>query len=212
MGKNPQISATLPAHVNDAISRRAKQVGGSKSDYLSAIATWWFGQGCPPVRPDEEQLRRRDKQIEAEADRLMTEFQKRVKPVPEDLDPWHLNPDQVYMVMKDEVVRSLLAQLGVPNAFAEAREHDHIHAVEPYDNHPTHWIIVHLYKGYGGKDDGLLFHAVPKSDVTRAEIIAGLQREDGRTPPLEIKFSQLPPRTIDPLISPKPASPQEVGS
>lgn len=54
MGKKPQISATLPAHVHDAISHRADLLGDSKSNYLSAIASWWFGQGCPQSGPTKK--------------------------------------------------------------------------------------------------------------------------------------------------------------
>jgi hypothetical protein len=85
MGKKPQISATLPAHVHDEIARRAGLLGDSKSNYLSAIASWWFGQGCPKVRSDEQNLGKPGRVTKAEAQRIAASS-KRLRPVPENLD------------------------------------------------------------------------------------------------------------------------------
>lgn len=176
MGKKPQISATLPAHVNDAISHRADLLGDSKSNYLSAIASWWFGQGCPPVRADEEQL---------------AALKKRLKPLPKNLDAWHLDKNEAYSITGDDVVQKLLNQLGIPNLFAAAQEHDKVRAFVPFDNHPTHWLVFHLFKGT--KDDGLLFEAHPKSSTTREEMLTNLSSaETDMEPGQELVFSQLP--------------------
>ena len=189
MGKKPQISATIPSHVNDAITRRADLLGDSKSNYLSAIASWWFGQGAPPVRPDEEQL---------------SALKKRLKPLPKSLDVWYLNKDDVYNITGDNVVQGLLSQLGIPNVFAPMREHDKTHALLAFENHPTHWLMFHLFKGHGEKGNGLLFEAHPKSSITREEMLTRLKAigaEIGAKQ--EIVFSQLPtlPTKISSLSS-----------
>ena len=178
MGKKPQISATLPAHVHDAIARRANLLGDSKSNYLSAVASWWFGQGCPPVRADEEQL---------------SALKKRLKPVPKNLDAWHLNKDETYSITGDSIVQKLLNQLGIPNIFAQTHEHDHVHAFDQFDNHPTHWIAVHLFKGYQPQyDNGLIFQADPKASTTRERMVEILKSAFPGDAPRDIVFSQLP--------------------
>ena len=187
MGKNPQISATLPRHVSDAIAQRAAVLGDSKSNYLGAIASWWFGQGCPAVRPDETHL---------------AALNKRIKPLPKNLDAWHLNKDDVYHITDDKIVQRLLNQLRIPNVFAQVREHDHVHAFDQFDNHPTHWIVVHLFKGYQPDfDNGLIFDAEPKSSTTREQFLGSLKRILGKDAPKEIVFSQLPNPTAKPSTS-----------
>jgi hypothetical protein len=181
MGKNPQISATLPAHVHEAIGQRAAILGDSMSNYLGAIASWWFGQGCPAIRPDEAH---------------MMALSKRLKSVPENLDAWNLNPNDVYQITGDKVVQRLLRQLGIPNVFAQTQEHDHVHAFDQFDNHPTHWIVVHLFKGHQPQyDNGLLFQAEPKSSTTREQLLEILKRSFPDDTPREIVFSHLPTRS-----------------
>jgi hypothetical protein len=193
MGKKPQISATLPAHVHDEIARRAKTLGDSKSNYLSAIASWWFGQGCPKVRSDEQNLGKPGRATKAEA-QLVSAMSKRLKPVPKNLDVWHLNSADSYQLGGDPLVQGLLDQLGVPNLFVQAAEHEKVQMVVPFDNHPTHWIVLSLFKGVqqeGG--NGLLFQAEPKVSVSRAEMLAELKdRAVEMGSKQEVKFSQIP--------------------
>jgi hypothetical protein len=200
MGKKPQISATLPAHVHDAITRRADLLDDSKSNYLSAIASWWFGQGCPPVRPDEQHLGKILNPKGAES-HLFSEIKKRVRPPPKNLDVWHLDEKSVYQLIDDKVIQPLLAQLGVPNLFAHAIEHDELHSFAAFDNHPTHWIVLHLFKGLESEEgNGLLFEALPKDSTSREELLARLKKDAAKMGAKEeVVFSQLP--TIPAKIS-----------
>lgn len=193
MGKKPQISATLPAHVHDEIARRASLLGDSKSNYLSAIASWWFGQGCPKVRSDEQNLGRPGRATKAEA-KLLSAMNKRLKPVPKNLKVWNLNSADPYVLTEDHVIQGLLDQLGVPNLFAQGAEHDKVQMIVAFDNHPTHWLIFSFYKGVqreGG--NGLLFQAQPKETVSREEVLAELKARTTKAgSEREVKFSQIP--------------------
>jgi hypothetical protein len=193
MGKKPQISATLPAHVHDEIARRASLLGDSKSNYLSAIASWWFGQGCPKVRSDEQNLGKPGRSTKDEA-QLASALSKRLKPVPKNLNVWNLNSADSYVLHDDSVIQGLLEQLGVPNLFAQAAEHDKVQMIVVFDNHPTHWLVLSFYKGVpreGG--NGLLFQAEPKESFSREEMLAQLKARAAKAgSEREVKFSQIP--------------------
>src|SRR5688500_14824879 len=100
------------------------------------------------------------------------------------MNVWKLNPDDVYILEGDDTVRGLLRQLRVPNLFAGATDFDAMHAFVAFANHPTHWIIVHLWQGVPNYSpnhsihklvgnaipNGLLFKAEPKSSTSRTEM------------------------------------------
>lgn len=166
MGRRPQISATLPAHVFEEIARRAKALGKSESAYLSHVASWWFEQGCPSVTAEDAELRKILEQA----------IRSRVKPVPKDINIWALNSADVYNITDDKIVQTLLDQLGLPNLFAAAAEHDAVRMAVAFDNHPSHWLQFDFYKGSASKSgDGLAFAAYPKATTSRAEMLAKLQ-------------------------------------
>jgi hypothetical protein len=89
-----------------------------------------------------------------------------------------------YTLEGDNVVRDLMKQLRVPNLFARASEFDAMHAFVAFDNHATHWIVVHLFQGghpyspnhavnklvRNADPNGLLFEAVPKESTSREEM------------------------------------------
>jgi hypothetical protein len=193
MGKKPQISATLPGHVHDEIAKRAKLLGDSKSNYLSAIASWWYGQGCPKVRSDEQNLTKPGRATMAEA-QLTSAISKRLKPVPKNLDVWNLNPADSYVLDGDTLVQGLLDQIGLPNLFAQTAEHDVVQMVVAFDNHPTHWLVLSFFKGVQSEDgNGLLFQAEPKASVSRAEMLARLKERAAKMESKqELMFSQIP--------------------
>jgi hypothetical protein len=66
--------------------------------------------------------------------------------------------------------------------------------VVAFDNHPTHWLVLSLFKGVkreGG--NGLLFQAEPKDSVSRAEMLTKLKaRAAEMGSKQEMKFSQIP--------------------
>jgi hypothetical protein len=123
------------------------------------------------------------------------------------MNVWKLKSDQVYILEGDDVVRGLMKQLHVPNLFAGASEFDAMHAFVAFDNHPTHWIVIHLFQGGGAYSpnhvihkfvrnadpNGLLFEAEPKSSTSRAEMNEKLVQEalkmEAKTP---FSFQQLP--------------------
>jgi hypothetical protein len=100
------------------------------------------------------------------------------------MNAWKLHPDHVYVLEGDETVRGLLKQLRVPNLFAGVSEFDALHAFVAFDNHPTHWIVVHLWQGVPDYSpnhslnklvknpgpNGLLFEAEPKNLTSRAKM------------------------------------------
>lgn len=174
MTEKRRFTVSLPDHVTDAIEKHARTLGASPTEYAGDVLRWWFGQGCPPVRPDEEQLRSA-----------------------KDVNVWKLNPASAYHLVGDEVVCGLMAQLNVANLFAEFAEFDEVHTFVAFEDHPTHWIVLHLWKGHKHKGgDGLLFEAWPKADTSREAMLARLRskaREMGASE--EVTFSQLPART-----------------
>jgi hypothetical protein len=64
MAQKKRYTVSLPAHVTAEVDKRARSLGASPTEYACDVIRWWFGQGCPSVRPDEEQLRRRPSTIE----------------------------------------------------------------------------------------------------------------------------------------------------
>lgn len=109
---------------------------------------------------------------------------------------WQLDPAASYVLNQDPVVRDLMRQLGVPNLFARAVEFDQLHSFVAFENHPSHWIVLHLWQGAMEPErNGLLFEAVPKRSIARAELLEQLQlkvKAMGAKEPMV--FSQLPPR------------------
>ena len=171
MAQKNRYNVSLPDHVSAEIEARAKAVHASPTEYAGDVIRWWFGQGCPPINKDEEEQRKRGQ-----------------------LNAWSLDPSAAYNLVGDAVVTRLMEQLGVPNLFAPAAEHDEAWFSVTFDNHPTHWIVLNFFKGSstpGG--DGLLFRAYPKSTVSRQEMMTQMREEaeemgSGSAP----KFSQIP--------------------
>ena len=163
MGKTKEAD-TLGVHLRNEviaeIERRAAGIDKKKGTYAALVLEKWFADGCPPV---------------TEADRLV-QLSKRPKPARTiksayDIDPWKLDPEEAYILVDDNVVKNLLLKLGVPELFSEAPKEGKFECFVLFDNHPTHWIEVTLVTGYGNKrDDGLTFHALPKSSTPRYEI------------------------------------------
>ncbi len=123
------------------------------------------------------------------------------------MNVWQLHPEEMYILEGDALVLELMRQLRIPNLFARASEYDELHAFAAFDNHPTHWIVLHLWKGISAyspnhminrlvrKPDpnGLVFQAIPKSSTSRAKMEIQLMaeaREMESTQPFA--FQQLP--------------------
>jgi len=123
------------------------------------------------------------------------------------MNVWNLNPEDSYILQGDDVVRDLMKQLRIPNLFGQASEFDAMHAFVAFDNHPTHWIVLHLWQKladyspnhvvqklvHNPDPNGLLFEAVPKSTTTRSameeKLISEALRMGARTP---FVFQHLP--------------------
>ena len=191
MAEKRRYTVTLPDHVADAVEARAKPLGATPTEYAGAVLRWWFGAGCPPVTHDEAAL-------------LAATLKERLLPIPDDLNAWSLDTRHDYAITDDKIVGKLLAQLGIPNLFAQAAEHDEVRMSVAFDNHPTHWLQFDFFKGVDKPDgNGLSFIAHPKASVTRKEMIQKLQAEAkkmGVTKPFV--FSQIP-------MLEKPASGQQ---
>lgn len=124
------------------------------------------------------------------------------------MNVWKLNPNEVYQLEGDDTVRGLLKQLRIPNLFAGASEFDAMQAFVAFDNHPTHWIIIHFWQGVPdyspnhsihklvghASPNGLLFNAEPKSSTSRAEMEGKLISEALKMGAKDVfAFQQLPP-------------------
>jgi hypothetical protein len=158
------VAETLGIHLRKEIiaeiEARGDAIDKKKGTYAALILEKWFADGCPPV---------------TEADRLMQASKKAAGPKQiksaTKLDPWNLDPTAAYYLVDDAVVKSLMIQLRVPNLFAEHAQLKAFEAFVTFDNHPTHWITISLFKGHGNKrDDGLSFVAQPKNSTPRYEI------------------------------------------
>lgn len=180
MAEKRRYTVSLPEHVAGQIENLARIVGAPPTEYVADVVRWWFGQGCPPVTPDENRLRG-------------------------DVNAWNLDPAASYVLTNDDVVQKLMNQLGVPNLFAGLAEHDQVHSFVAFENHPTHWLTLHLWKGSDRKDgNGLLFSATPKSSKSRAEVLAKLEAEAKEMgAPTPVSFSQLPSRIRSAETPPK---------
>lgn len=171
MAEKQRYTVSLPDHVTAELEKHAKAVGATPTEYAGDVIRWWFGQGAPAVRPDEAELRKRA--------------------IP---NVWNLNPTARYTVHEDTIVEEIMHQLGVPNLFATAKEHDELRIMIAFDNHPTHWIVLNFYKGSTSKEgDGLSFDAYPKSSVPLRTMLSTLETETKKMRakgPFE--FSQIP--------------------
>jgi hypothetical protein len=183
MAEKQRYTVSLPDHVSAEMERHAKAVKSTPTEYAADIIRWWFGQGCPPVRHDETELRKR----------TIDEMMKRIKPVPDNFDIWKLNPNVDYNLV-DEPVKQALSQLGLPNLFAHAQEHEAIRLTVAFDNHPSHWLVFNFFKGSNNPDgDGLSLYGFAKATFGRKQIekkLIQIAREMESKDP--IKFSQIP--------------------
>jgi hypothetical protein len=126
------------------------------------------------------------------------------------MNVWKLSPNESYILQGDDVVLDLMKQLRVPNLFARATEYDAMHAFVAFDNHPTHWIVLHLWQGAADYSpnhsihqfvrapdaNGLLFEAVPKASLTRETMEDRLVSEALRMgAKIPFAFQKLPERS-----------------
>ena len=184
MAEKRRYTVSLPDHVADAVEKHAGPLSATPTEYAGDIIRWWFGQGCPPVTHDEAELRKST---------IGAEIKKRIKPVPADFDVWKLDPSVDYQ-LTDAPAEKALKQLGLPNLFAHAKEHDVARLMVAFDNHHTHWLVFNFFKG--GKtaaENGLAFSAYSKSDVSRDDMLLKLTIEGKKMEAKgSIKFSQIP--------------------
>jgi hypothetical protein len=171
MAVKQRYNVSVPEHVAAAVAKYAKALGATPTEYAGDIIRWWYGQGCPPVTHDEARLR---------------------------VDVWRLDPSASYMLEGDSTVTALMRQLGVPNLFAAMIEHDEAKSFVAFDNHPTHWIILRIWKGHSKKSgNGLLFEAVPKVATSEPAMLSRLKSEAAEMESSgPVTFSQLPPRVV----------------
>jgi hypothetical protein len=178
MPEKQRYTVSVPDHISDELEKHAKGVKATPTEYATDVLKWWYGLGCPPVRPDEVELKKR---------------LGRLKPVPPNFNVWQLDANDFYELV-DGPAEKALKQLGVPNLFAREKEHDEVRLMIAFDNHPTHWLVFNFFKGSSKADgDGLQFSALPKNAINRDEMLFRLTIEakkmEAKGP---ISFSQLP--------------------
>lgn len=123
------------------------------------------------------------------------------------MNVWTLDSSKDYILENDEIVGDLMRQLRVPHLFDQMAEFDEIAAMVAFDNHPTHWIILRLWKGApayspnhgisrfveSADPNGLLFQAVPKSTESREQMETRLTSESLKMGSKDVfTFQQLP--------------------
>lgn len=184
MAEKRRYTVSLPDHVADAVERHAKPLSATPTEYAGDIIRWWFGQGCPPVTPDETHLRQA---------RAVEDMMKRIKPAPQNFDIWKLDAKVDYELI-DEPAEKALKQLGLPNLFSHEKEHDIARFMVAFDNHPTHWLVFNFFKGGKTADEnGLAFSAYPKTSSTREDMLLRLTIEAKKMQAnAPIQFSQIP--------------------
>lgn len=170
MAVKQRYTISLPDHITDVVEKRASAVSATPTEYAADIIRWWFGQGCPPVTPDEAELRQS-----------------------KTFNVWKLDPNATYNLV-DKPVELALRQIGMPNLFAQSAEHDIARFMVAFDNHPTHWLIFNFFKGgKNTEENGLAFLAYPKNSMSRDDVLLRLTVEakkmESKHP---IAFSQLP--------------------
>lgn len=180
--KTEQISVRMPPELYRTLMQIEKKHGLSATEIarraLEEIAGFYNKHGWLnfPLR------------IEPLAGRLVM-----IRPKIGEINVWDLHADKDYKLEGDELVSDLARQLGVPNLFPQASEHDKAHFVVAFEDHPTHWIIIHLWKGHvDPSGNGLLFEAHPKSSVPREEMEQILKKTAAEMEIERIGFSQLP--------------------
>ncbi len=182
MAVKARYNVSLPDHVSAEMEKHAKAVKAAPTEYAGDIIRWWYGQGCPPITPDEGELRKR-----------VGEMMKRIKPLPADFNILKLDPDVVYNLV-DEPVEKALKDLQIPNLFAHEKEFEKARLMVAFDNHPTHWLEFNFFKG--GKtaaENGFSLYAYPKKGTTREEMQLKLTIEGKKMEAKEpINFSQIP--------------------
>jgi hypothetical protein len=185
MADKRRYTVSLPDHVADAVEKHGRPIGSTPTEYAADVIRWWFGQGCPPVTHDEAELRKT---------KAAGGVKNRIEPIPDNLNAWTLDPEKIYAITEDAVVQNLLDQLGLPNLFAQAAEHDSIRFSIAFDNHPTHWLVAEFFKGSNRPDgDGLSLQAYPKLSVTRSQMIERLTAAaKGAKSKDTVTFSQIP--------------------
>ena len=116
-----------------------------------------------------------------------------IRPKTGEINVWDLSAEKNYTLEGDELVTDLARQLGVPNLFPQAPEHDVAHLVVVFEDHPTHWILIHLWKGHKDPSgNGLLFQADAKSTTSREKMDQTLKRIAAEMEVAQIPYSQLP--------------------
>jgi hypothetical protein len=184
MSVKSRYNISLPDHVSNELELKARLVGATPTEYAGDVIRWWFGQGCPPVTSDEIVLRRGPEVT-----------LKRITGIPANLNVWVLDKFTVYRLMGDEYVSQLMKQLHVPALFADRGENqEEEHAIVGFDNHPTHWIVLHHWtKAKALKKESLIFEAEPKASTTKSEITERLSSESLKLGMKEpFLFSHLP--------------------
>lgn len=116
-----------------------------------------------------------------------------VRPKTGEINVWDLHAEKSYTLEGDELVNDLARQLGVPNLFPQSAEHDQARFVVAFEDHPTHWVLIQLWKGAPDPSgNGLLFNAFPKSSTTRDMMDQTLAKIAAEMEVAGIPFSQLP--------------------
>ena len=112
---------------------------------------------------------------------------------PRMVNVWNLDSEKSYYLVDDKIVAEIMEQLGVSKCFAHTSEHDKIHSFMAFEDHPTHWITLHLWKGLQDVSaNGLAFEAQPKSTLSRSQMLKKIKAEALDIKGNEAVFSQLP--------------------
>jgi hypothetical protein len=56
MAEKQRLNISLPEHVAAELVRRSKALGSNPTEYAADIIRWWYGEGSPPLTPEEKRV------------------------------------------------------------------------------------------------------------------------------------------------------------
>ena len=56
MAEKQRFTISLPEHVAAELVRRGKALGSNPTEYAADIIRWWYGEGSPPLTPEEKRV------------------------------------------------------------------------------------------------------------------------------------------------------------
>jgi len=56
MAEKRRFTLSLPEHIAQELEKRSAALGSNPTEYAADIVRWWFGEGSPPLTPEEKRV------------------------------------------------------------------------------------------------------------------------------------------------------------